>query len=195
MLWLEQSWFLLLVDVSVKSLALALIAWIALSVLRVQNANVRHRVWFAVLLAMVALPLLVPVTPSVPIPAWMMPPFPVDSVGEASQEQQVAQAVDELTPEANYQTTSLLGSNAFEISSSLPSEFEPILDQSVAMQTPVAQDTSLPPREAAVIVVPSIWSRTYSWTTNHWRATVLLAYVMVVLGFIVRIVVGIFFDV
>ena len=78
----EQSWMLLLIDVSIKSLLLAVVAWLGLTLLQVRNANVRHRVWSAVLVAMLILPLLVPVTPTVPLPDWMLPKIPMVEIGE-----------------------------------------------------------------------------------------------------------------
>ncbi len=72
----EQSAGLLL-DVSVKALLLAVLAGAALAVCRVRSSNVRHRVWTVVLAAMVVLPLLVWVTPAVPLPAGITPAWQV----------------------------------------------------------------------------------------------------------------------
>lgn len=61
------GWLFLLFDISLKALLLATIASIALAVFRVSNANVRHRVWTAVLLGMLAMPVLVPFVPGLSI--------------------------------------------------------------------------------------------------------------------------------
>ena len=71
MVQLSLSWLAIAVDVSVKSLLLAALAGLSIAVLRVRDTNVRHRVWTAVLAGMLAMPLLVLVTPTVPLPGWM----------------------------------------------------------------------------------------------------------------------------
>src|SRR3954466_13240324 len=57
----------LLLDVSLKAALLAGVAGVLILVLRIRDANVQHRVWTMVLGSMLALPLLVNVTPGVPI--------------------------------------------------------------------------------------------------------------------------------
>ncbi len=54
--WLSQVWLVMLIDASIKSLLLAGLASVLLRLTWVRNANVRHRVWTAVLVGMVALP-------------------------------------------------------------------------------------------------------------------------------------------
>ena len=71
MVQFSNAWLSLLVDVSLKSLALGAFAAVTLAILRIRNMNIRHRVWTAVLVGMVSFPLLVHVTPSVPLPSWM----------------------------------------------------------------------------------------------------------------------------
>ena len=71
MLEISYTWLETVIDVSIKSLLLAVIAGLALVVLRVRDSNVRHRVWTAVLAGMLAMPLLIFLTPSVPLPGWM----------------------------------------------------------------------------------------------------------------------------
>ncbi|MHC4405315.1 MAG: M56 family metallopeptidase, partial [Planctomycetota bacterium] len=83
-LWLSSAWLVLLIDVSVKALLLAALAGAVLLVLRVRNTNVQHRVWAAVLVGMLVLPLLVPVTPSVRVPARLLPAFGLNQAGEAA---------------------------------------------------------------------------------------------------------------
>ncbi len=59
--------------VSLKAIVLALLAGICLAALRVRDSNVQHRVWTAVLLAMLFLPVLGGLTPSLPLPAVIAP--------------------------------------------------------------------------------------------------------------------------
>ena len=85
MLEISYTWLETVIDVSTKSLLVAFVAGLTLAVLRVRDTNVRHRVWTAVLAGMLAMPLLVLVTPSVPLPGWMavrLQPPPVESVAQ-----------------------------------------------------------------------------------------------------------------
>ena len=70
-----SGWLLLLVDVSLKTTLLAMLAAAGLALFRVTNLDVRHRVWTAVLLGMLAMPLVVNAVPglSIPVPglAWI----------------------------------------------------------------------------------------------------------------------------
>ena len=66
-----QAWLALIVDISIKSLLLAVVAGLVLFLLRVRDANLRHRVWTAVLIGMLTMPALVYVTPAVPLPGWL----------------------------------------------------------------------------------------------------------------------------
>ena len=79
MIWFEQFWLLLLIDVSVKSIVLAVVAWLTMRALRVRDANVRHRVWSTVLAAMLTLPILVPLSPAVSLPHWLLPWIPTSA--------------------------------------------------------------------------------------------------------------------
>ena len=105
----EQSWLLLLIDVSVKSLFLAAVAWVMLAMLRVKNSNVRHRVWSAVLCAMLLLPLLVPVTPTIPLPGWLIPDFP-SAETQVSDTTPVTQLVEEPISASNIVAESSIAS-------------------------------------------------------------------------------------
>ena len=71
----SSGWLLLLVDVSLKATLLAALASVGLTLFRVRNSHVRHRVWTAVLLGMLVMPLLVKIVPglSIPVPglAWI----------------------------------------------------------------------------------------------------------------------------
>ena len=69
-----SEWFVgLLTDVSLKVILLAALAGIALQLARVRSSSVRHRVWAAVVLAMLFMPLLVALTPTVLLPTWAYP--------------------------------------------------------------------------------------------------------------------------
>ena len=76
-----NAWLVLIVDVSIKSLLVAGVAGLALVVLRLRDTNLRHRVWTAVLLGMLAMPALVYVTPAVPLPGWLALEIPAASTG------------------------------------------------------------------------------------------------------------------
>lgn len=65
---IRETGLWLLFDVSVKSLLLAGLAAIVLRCLPKVDVNLRHRVWTAVLAAMLLLPLLMAITPSVSLP-------------------------------------------------------------------------------------------------------------------------------
>ena len=58
----------LLLDVSVKSLLVAVLAGVGLLVFRVRSSTLRHRVWTIVLAGMIAMPLLALIAPSIPLP-------------------------------------------------------------------------------------------------------------------------------
>ena len=68
MLFPIDNMFTLFVDVSIKATLLAIIAGGLLLVLRARNANLQHRVWSALLAAMLALPLLIGTVPRAPVP-------------------------------------------------------------------------------------------------------------------------------
>ncbi len=71
-----QAWLGLIVDTSIKSIGLAVVAGAALFALRVRDTNLRHRVWTAVMLGMLAMPALVHVTPAIPLPSWLTVAMP-----------------------------------------------------------------------------------------------------------------------
>ena len=83
-----QAWLGLVVDTSIKSIGLAVVAGAALFALRVRDTNLRHRVWTAVMLGMLAMPALVHVTPAIPLPSWLTVAMPdasaeVRSIGDS----------------------------------------------------------------------------------------------------------------
>ena len=71
MLNFSQAWLVFMVDVSLKALLLFAATGLCLLALRLRDTNLRHRVWTAVLVGMLAMPLLVGVTPAIPLPSWM----------------------------------------------------------------------------------------------------------------------------
>ena len=70
----SSDWFVsLLLDVSLKAILLAVLAGAGMWLMRVRATSVRHRVWTAVLVGMVMMPLLVAWSPTVPLPTWAYP--------------------------------------------------------------------------------------------------------------------------
>lgn len=65
---LSSDWLPLALNASIRAILIAVIAGIALSVLRIRDANVRHRVWSGVLFGMLTLPILYCLLPAVPLP-------------------------------------------------------------------------------------------------------------------------------
>lgn len=194
---LEQSWLVLLFDASIKSILLAVGAALALFVLRVSNANVRHRVWAAVLLGMISLPLLVPVTPTVPIPSWLVPEFPAVSANEPSTRD--ATDVQGQTPSASdweggggeawMNIESFAGANNVE----LPSEWSQQGDSTSMAPAPTedartsSHSTPAPPPASQHLA----GAPTTSWFVEHGRRMLLATYVFVAIGFFARVFVGI----
>ncbi len=80
----SNTWLALLIDVSVKSLLLALVAGAVLVVLRVRNTDVRHRVWTGVLLGMIVLPVLTMIVPRLPVPASVSWTFALNEAEETA---------------------------------------------------------------------------------------------------------------
>ena len=79
-----QAWLTLVIDISIKSILLAGVAGLALCLLRMRDTNLRHRVWTAVLLGMLAMPALVYVTPAVPLPGWLTRMIPSSAITDNS---------------------------------------------------------------------------------------------------------------
>ncbi len=78
-----SDWLIgLLVDVSLKSVVLAVVAGAGMAVFRVRNSSIRHRVWTAVLAGMLVMPLLAAWAPGVRLPAWAYPDLHAVSVQE-----------------------------------------------------------------------------------------------------------------
>lgn len=68
------SWVvMLLFQVTIKASVLAFLGWITLRVLRVRNVILMQRVWALILVAMVAMPLLIHVAPTIRTPALRAP--------------------------------------------------------------------------------------------------------------------------
>ena len=66
-------WLVSAMDVSVKAMLLALLAGVALKLTRIADPNLRHRVWTGILMAMLAMPVLSQLLPSLRLP------FAIDS--------------------------------------------------------------------------------------------------------------------
>ena len=107
MLQFSYAWIDLLVDVSLKSLLLAGLAFLAIKLIRVRNVNVQHRIWMAVMIAMLALPCLVQVMPRLPLPGWMSVQFTASMPNEALLDEEVAKPATKTPVEANVAETEL----------------------------------------------------------------------------------------
>src|SRR5215475_2080673 len=68
---LIYAWLALAVDISIKSILLAAGAGLTIFALRLRDPNLRHRIWTAVLVGMLAMPALVWVMPALPLPGWI----------------------------------------------------------------------------------------------------------------------------
>lgn len=64
---ISTQWLLIVLDLSARSLALTIVAGMAMKLLRVSDPNVRHRIWTSVLVGMLALPLLSYSLPAIPL--------------------------------------------------------------------------------------------------------------------------------
>jgi beta-lactamase regulating signal transducer with metallopeptidase domain/protocatechuate 3,4-dioxygenase beta subunit len=78
---LVDSGWRLLVDATLKSTVLLAAAWIVLAMWRPRNGSVAHRVWTMALVAMLAMPLLVPWAPGVSLPRGVYPPLAGSQAG------------------------------------------------------------------------------------------------------------------
>lgn len=89
-------WFVCALDVSVKALVLALIAAVLLKLSRIADPNLRHRVWTGILLAMLALPVLSQLLPSLRLP------FAIDASWLLAEQKSITTTDDQApqTPEA-----------------------------------------------------------------------------------------------
>ena len=89
-------WFVCALDVSVKALMLALVAALVLKLTRIANPNLRHRVWTGILLAMLALPVLSQLLPSLRLP------FAIDTSWLLAEQESITTTEDQAphTPEA-----------------------------------------------------------------------------------------------
>ena len=64
---ISNQWLLFVLDFSVKSLVLVIVAGIAMKLFGVRDSNLKHRIWSGVLIGMLTLPLL----------SYLLPPIPV----------------------------------------------------------------------------------------------------------------------
>ncbi|QDT92183.1 M56 family metallopeptidase [Gimesia algae] len=125
---ISNQWILFLLDVSTKALLLAAIAGIALKLFKLQDSNLRHRIWSGVLAGMLLLPLLTLALPTISLslpaswtnfqsnvkrtPAHPTPvvsnnmnpsgPVVIDSVPLENREMQVSQTENVPHPKSQY---------------------------------------------------------------------------------------------
>ena len=64
---ISNQWLLFVLDLSVKSLVLVIVAGIAMKLFRVRDSNLKHRIWSGVLIGMLTLPLLGYLLPAIPV--------------------------------------------------------------------------------------------------------------------------------
>ena len=64
---ISNQWFSFALDISTKSLLLAVAVWVFIKLANIRDASVRHRIWSCVLLAMLTLPLLTSLLPTIPV--------------------------------------------------------------------------------------------------------------------------------
>ncbi|WP_417387088.1 M56 family metallopeptidase [Gimesia sp.] len=137
----SNQWMLFLLAVSVKALLLAGIAGLSLKLLKMQDSNVKHRVWSGVLAGMLLLPLLILILPTTPLamPArWTQ----FESTAEHTPVETTFVDSQNLTPPAP----------AFENSVSEKR------DTPVSPTESVPQPAILPPSTADATVTVSNWS-------------------------------------
>jgi hypothetical protein len=92
--WIPDNFPSMLVDLSLKVLLLAVVAWVAMAAVRMHSESVKHRVWTIVVLGMLLLPTLVQVVPIISLPAWLYPDLQ-SVTAERSADVEVALAIGE----------------------------------------------------------------------------------------------------
>src|SRR5262245_25514037 len=96
MIALSHDSIFLLINLSIKALVLTALAAAGLAMFRVRDANVRHRVWTAVAIGMLAMPIVQLAMPSFRLPAWLSPQF--GALADDPPQNQVAIASPATTP-------------------------------------------------------------------------------------------------
>ena len=183
-----QSGFELLLDVSIKSVLLAAIASLALWALRVRNPNIRHRVWTAVLMGMLVLPLLVPLTPTVPLPSWMLP-----ELTDANDEIVRSPDEDETSIEPE-QLEVLTGGSQADGREYRRADAVPPLFDSPLYDDPPAVDPGRPRPELAELSAAesqqTVRSVNVAWLARNWRTAPMGLYLCVTTIFLLRMMLG-----
>lgn len=179
----------LLIDVSVKSVVLAAVAWTMLTMLRVRNANVRHRVWASVLIGMIALPLLVSVTPTVEIPAWLMPSFKTETVAAGNPNPLATPMLEEqrdvrwepLEPRMEQDDMALA-----DVGHDAARAVQPANVQAMPPDDVGGHDRGTQTASAR----PGVWATLAPWLKQHASVLALVGYLAVVAAFVLRILAG-----
>ncbi|MEM7311936.1 MAG: M56 family metallopeptidase [Planctomycetota bacterium] len=168
---ISNQWLLFLLDISIKSLLLAIVAGLVMKLLRIRDSNLRHRIWSGVLAGMLALPLLSYALPSIPINLPQVNPLIAEDDSAGPELPRVAVA-----PPAGPVT------NPLE-SSSVPADV--VVSQS-------ADVSHLSASEASDVLhsVPTA----PAWTVSDWlrvgSAVLFIAWICVAALFAIRLVVG-----
>lgn len=160
----------LLFDVSLRSIALALFAAGLLRLFRVTDHNARHRVWSLVLAAMFFLPLLQFVSPVIHVPATAASLFQFASEQSAAG---AAQGLGEVIE-----------------SPDLP-EVDPAIEREHrASATSLSLAGSSDDRRAGIVVSPDAATLTERPDWLSWKIAIFLAYAIVAVALIARLVTG-----
>ena len=183
-----HAWLGLVIDVSLKSLALAAVAGVALLALRARDTNLRHRVWTAVLLGMLAMPALVRLTPAIPLPGWITVAIPADSKAPIADGVRLETAADKpAAPREVRRAINMDDSTSSEVADS-PARIPPLdrpNDPRLSVQRSKSQNASIPigkpaPERASVTVM----------TADRLVFIAASVYAAVAAIFVVRLLVG-----
>ena len=93
-------WLVSAMDVSVKAMLLALLAGVALKLTRIADPNLRHRVWTGILMAMLAMPVLSQLLPSLRLPFAIDSSWLITQQDPSIVEVQAAQTVNAIQAES-----------------------------------------------------------------------------------------------
>jgi len=95
-----SRWLVSAMDVSAKAMVLALLAGMALKLTRVADPNLRHRVWTGILIAMLALPVLSQLLPSLRLPFTIDASWLIEQQGQSVVEGQASQVPNAMQTES-----------------------------------------------------------------------------------------------
>jgi hypothetical protein len=182
-----QLWLGLQIDLSIKSLLLSAVAGLALFAFRIRDTNLRHRVWTAVMMGMLALPALEHLTPAIPLPSWLtvgISPTAVDSRQLGSQSDSAPVAVS--PPIAAEEDREFRSASRFDADSDpllSPRSPAPVGSQSATRSDP-------PPHKPTENPTATAPRRTVETIAKQWPLVLAGLYVAVAAFFAMRLVIG-----